>query len=42
MSSVAALRPHLERSFESHRIVIWHDPERQPNGKSDIGKRISI
>lgn len=27
MSNVAALRPHLERSFESHRIVFWHDPE---------------
>ena len=27
MSSVAALRPHLERSFENHRIVFWHDPD---------------
>ena len=27
MSDVATLRPHLERCFESHRIVFWHDPE---------------
>lgn len=27
MSNVAALQPHLERSFENHRIVFWHDPE---------------
>lgn len=26
MSNVAALLPHLERSFENHRIVFWHDP----------------
>ncbi len=26
MSNVGALRPHLERSFENHRIVFWHDP----------------
>ena len=27
MSNAATLRPHLERCFESHRIVFWHDPE---------------
>jgi uncharacterized protein (TIGR02687 family) len=26
VSNVGALRPHLERSFENHRIVFWHDP----------------
>lgn len=25
--SVAAIRPHLERRFETHRVVFWHDPE---------------
>lgn len=25
--SVAAVRPHLERRFESQRVVFWHDPE---------------
>lgn len=29
MSEAATVRPHLERRFESHRIVIWHDPEGQ-------------
>jgi len=27
MSNLATLRPHLERSFENHRIVFWHDPD---------------
>ncbi|MCX8559242.1 BREX-1 system phosphatase PglZ type A [Mycolicibacterium mucogenicum] len=27
MSNVATLRPHLERCFENHRIVFWHDPD---------------
>ena len=27
MSNVATLRPHLERCFENHRIVFWHDQE---------------
>lgn len=27
MSNVTTLQPHLERSFESHRIVFWHDPD---------------
>lgn len=29
MSQVAALRPHLERRFAEHRVVIWHDSEGQ-------------
>jgi uncharacterized protein (TIGR02687 family) len=29
VSTVAAVRPHLERRFESYRIVFWHDPEGQ-------------
>lgn len=29
MSSIAAVQPHLERRFESHRIVFWHDPDAQ-------------
>jgi uncharacterized protein (TIGR02687 family) len=29
MSDVATLRLHLERRFESHRIVFWHDPDGQ-------------
>lgn len=29
MSNVAALRPHLERCFERHRLVFWHDPDGQ-------------
>ena len=27
MSNLATLQPHLERSFENHRIVFWHDPD---------------
>lgn len=29
MSTVTAVRPHLARRFEDHRIVFWHDPEGQ-------------
>lgn len=29
MSSASAVRPHLERRFENHRIVLWHDPDGQ-------------
>lgn len=29
MSEVAAVRPHLQRWFDYHRIVIWHDPGSQ-------------
>ena len=25
MSEVSAVRPHLERRFEDHRVVFWHD-----------------
>ncbi|MGV1004452.1 MAG: BREX-1 system phosphatase PglZ type A [Candidatus Nanopelagicales bacterium] len=35
MSSVAALRPHLERSFENHRIVFWRDPDREYGAELD-------
>lgn len=27
MSDTSAVRPHLERRFEAHRVVFWHDPE---------------
>lgn len=27
MSDSSAIRPHLERRFESQRVVFWHDPE---------------
>src|SRR5688572_25962408 len=27
MSETSAIRPHLERRFESQRVVFWHDPE---------------
>src|ERR1017187_1890625 len=27
MSEASAIRPHLERRFETHRVVFWHDPE---------------
>jgi len=42
MSNVATLRSHLERCFEDHRLVFWHDPEHPHNGKSDVGKRTSL
>jgi hypothetical protein len=45
MSDVAPLRPHLERRFESHRIVFWHDPRARPLAVANvagIGKRISV
>ena len=29
MSDVATVRPHLERRFDDHRVVFWHDPEGQ-------------
>lgn len=29
MSEVSAVRPHLERRFEDHRVVFWHDAEGQ-------------
>ena len=29
MSSASAVRPHLERRFETHRIVFWHDLDGQ-------------
>lgn len=29
MSSLPGVRPHLERRFESSRVVFWHDPEGQ-------------
>jgi len=29
MSEVSAVRPHLERRFEDHRLVFWHDAEGQ-------------
>ena len=32
---MATIRPHLERRFESHRIVFWHDPEGQYAGGLD-------
>src|SRR5689334_8417785 len=27
MSEASAVRLHLERRFETHRVVFWHDPE---------------
>lgn len=27
MSETSAIRPHLERQFETKRVVFWHDPE---------------
>ncbi|WP_298255586.1 BREX-1 system phosphatase PglZ type A [uncultured Arthrobacter sp.] len=27
MSDTSAVRPHLERRFETQRVVFWHDPE---------------
>ncbi|BCW06787.1 MULTISPECIES: BREX-1 system phosphatase PglZ type A [unclassified Arthrobacter] len=27
MSDTSSVRPHLERRFESQRVVFWHDPE---------------
>lgn len=27
MSETSAVRPHLERRFETKRVVFWHDPE---------------
>lgn len=27
MNETAAVRPHLERRFETQRVVFWHDPE---------------
>lgn len=35
MSSVASVRPHLERRFDSHRLVFWHDPEGQYTNELD-------
>ena len=32
MSEIATVRPHLERRFEDHRVVFWHDPEGQYAG----------
>jgi uncharacterized protein (TIGR02687 family) len=29
MSDATTVRPHLERWFESHRVVFWHDPDGQ-------------
>ena len=29
MSDAATVRPHLERWFESRRVVFWHDPDGQ-------------
>ena len=29
MSDTATVRPHLERWFESRRVVFWHDPDGQ-------------
>jgi uncharacterized protein (TIGR02687 family) len=29
MTDAAAVRPHLLRWFDSHRVVFWHDPEGQ-------------
>ena len=29
MSDAAAVRPHLERRFDDHRVVFWHDPDGQ-------------
>src|SRR5579859_4249031 len=29
MSDTTTVRPHLERWFESHRLVFWHDPDGQ-------------
>jgi uncharacterized protein (TIGR02687 family) len=29
MSDISAVRPHLQRRFDGHRIVFWHDPESQ-------------
>ena len=29
MSDLAAVLPHLQRCFEGHRIVFWHDPDGQ-------------
>ncbi|BBX47678.1 BREX-1 system phosphatase PglZ type A [Mycobacterium cookii] len=35
MSTVATIRPHLERRFEGYRIVFWYDPEGQYTGDLD-------
>src|SRR4051812_34843103 len=29
MSDAAAVRPNLERRFDTQRVVFWHDPEGQ-------------
>lgn len=29
MGDVAAVRPHLQRRFDHHRLVFWHDPDGQ-------------
>ena len=37
MSDVAAVRPHLERWFQSRRVVFWHDPDGQyADGLGDL------
>lgn len=33
--SVAAVRPHLERRFETQRVVFWHDPEGEYSANLD-------
>jgi len=35
MSEASALRPHLERRFETQRVVFWHDPEGEYAGDLD-------
>lgn len=29
MSDAATVRPHLEKRFQDHRVVFWHDPDGQ-------------
>lgn len=35
MTEVAAVTPHLERRFQDHRVVFWHDPEGQYASDTD-------
>jgi uncharacterized protein (TIGR02687 family) len=35
MSDASTVRPHLERRFDSHRVVFWHDPEGEYAGDLD-------
>lgn len=36
MSEVSAVRPHLERRFETQRVVFWHDPAGEYGAELDM------